>query len=68
MPDVDRYALAARFALGHKVLNSKFKKLWRSLDDSEKDMIAKRRRLFPVGEFYRGTTAAAAFGAEAIGR
>jgi hypothetical protein len=40
MPYPDPFALAAQYALGHKVTNRAFRKFWRSLDDSDKASIA----------------------------
>jgi hypothetical protein len=47
-PEVDRFHLAASYALSHKIVNAKFRKFWRSLDDSDRDMIARN-----VGDYFK---------------
>jgi hypothetical protein len=58
MPEPDRFTLASHFALGHKVLNGKFRKFWRSLDACDQDSIAKDiANYFRLANFVEGPPA-----------
>jgi hypothetical protein len=53
--EIDAFHFTASFALNHKITHAKFRKFWRSLDDSDKDMIARNIGAhFKLANFAKG--------------